>query len=38
MSPEAYLAALDEARQFNIYRVGHLLDELPLETIYAGGL
>lgn len=37
---DAYLAALDTARQQNMYSVGHLLDELSkkLESIFTRGL
>ncbi|MBV7334809.1 amidohydrolase family protein [Chloroflexi bacterium TSY] len=40
LSEEAYLATLDEARQQNMYTVGHPLDELSqeLETMFSGGL
>jgi hypothetical protein len=35
---EAYLAAIDEANRRGIYVVGHLLDELSVETTFAAGL
>jgi len=38
MSRESYLTTLDEARRQKIYAIGHLLDELPLNAIYEGGL
>jgi hypothetical protein len=40
LPPDAYLAALDEARKQHIYTVGHLLDELAqeIETIFRTGL
>ncbi|HRW07010.1 MAG TPA: amidohydrolase family protein [Caldilineaceae bacterium] len=37
LSEEAYLAAMAEARAQNMYAVGHMADEIPLETILTSG-
>ena len=38
LSEEAYLAVIDEANKQGIYAVGHLLEELPIDTIFNAGL
>lgn len=37
LSEEAYTAAMAEARAQNMYAVGHMVDEIPLETILSSG-
>ncbi|MEZ4623194.1 MAG: amidohydrolase family protein [Caldilineaceae bacterium] len=38
LNEEAYLAAMAEARAQNMYAVGHMADEIPLETVLTAGL
>ncbi|MEZ4869491.1 MAG: amidohydrolase family protein [Caldilineaceae bacterium] len=38
LSEEAFTAAMAEARAQNMYAVGHMADEIPLETILTSGL
>ena len=38
LSEEAYLAVIDEANKQGIYAVGHVLEGLPLDTIFNAGL
>ena len=38
LSEEAYLATIDEANKQGIYVVGHVLEGLPLDTVFNAGL
>jgi hypothetical protein len=37
LSEEAYTAVMAEARAQNMYAVGHMVDEIPLETTLTSG-